>query len=237
MSAPQPLAASSSMTWLVNGISWSPTTYAQLTALPSTPMDGCLSASNWAAAHDSDNELQTLLGSATFLRLKKLPLPGTTVSIYCDTPTRRSLSYVPGPLRLQVFQSVLDLSPPGLKATAKMVAEHFVWPGVQKDCRNWTCAWQSYQRSKVSWHTVTPFGDFMLPATHLLHIHYETNRSATDKFKSAVNANPTAMHRQHHHHPPHAHTHYTLWAPCSFPCSIHHLSSHLRRGWCGNRPH
>jgi hypothetical protein len=37
-------------------------------------------------------------------------------------PTRRPLPYVPGPLGLQMFQSVLDLSPPGSKATAKMVA-------------------------------------------------------------------------------------------------------------------
>jgi hypothetical protein len=85
-----------------------------------------------------------------------------------------------------------------LNATAKVVAERFVWPWVQKDCRNWACACQSFQRSKVSRHTVTPLGDFMLPATRLLHIH-ETNCSATDKFQSAVNANPTAAHKQHHH--------------------------------------
>jgi hypothetical protein len=47
-------------------------------------------------------------------------------------------------------------------------------------------------------------GDFTLPATHLLHIHNETNRRATDKFKSEVDANPTAAHKQHHHRPPHA---------------------------------
>jgi hypothetical protein len=73
-----------------------------------------------------------------------------------------------------------------------MVAEHFVPPGVQKDCCNWACACQSYQRSKVARNTVTPLGDFTLPATRLLHIHNETNRSATDKFKSADDANPTA---------------------------------------------
>jgi hypothetical protein len=142
--------------------------------------------------------------------------------LYCDTSTRRPLPYVPGPLRLRVFQSVLDLSPPGPKATAKMVAERFVWPGVQKDCRNWACTCQSYQRSKVSRHTVTPLGDFTLPATRLLHIHNETIRSATDKFKSAVDANPTAAHNQHHHHP-----------PSSFSCSLQRLSNKLRGGGRG----
>jgi hypothetical protein len=47
-------------------------------------------------------------------------------------------------------------------------------------------------------------GDFTLPAARLLYIHNETNSSATDKFKSAVDVNPTATHKQHHHRPPHA---------------------------------
>jgi hypothetical protein len=83
-----------------------------------------------AASQDSDDELQTLLESTTALRLEKLPIPGTMVSIYCDTSAGR---YVPASLRLQVFQSVHDLPHPGTKATAKLVAQRFVWPGVQKD--------------------------------------------------------------------------------------------------------
>jgi hypothetical protein len=38
-----------------------------------------------AASQDSDKELQTLLGSTSALRLGKLPIPCTTVSICCDT--------------------------------------------------------------------------------------------------------------------------------------------------------
>jgi hypothetical protein len=88
-----------------------------------------------AASQDGDHELRTLLWSTTALRLEKLPIPGTTVFIYCDKSAGRSRPYVPGPLRLQVFQYVHDLSHPGTKATAKLVAQRFVWPGVQKDCR------------------------------------------------------------------------------------------------------
>jgi hypothetical protein len=63
-----------------------------------------------AASQDSDDELRTLLGSTTALRLEKLPIPGTTVSICCDTSTRRSRPYIPAPLRLQVFQSIHDVA-------------------------------------------------------------------------------------------------------------------------------
>jgi cleavage and polyadenylation specificity factor subunit 1 len=84
-----------------------------------------------AALQNSDDELRIHLGSTTTLRLKKIPIPGTTVSVYCDTSTGRSRPYVPAPLQLQVFQSVHGLSHPGTKATAKLIAERFVWPDVQ----------------------------------------------------------------------------------------------------------
>jgi cleavage and polyadenylation specificity factor subunit 1 len=72
-----------------------------------------------------------------------------------------------------VFQSVHDLSYPGIKTTAKLVAQHFLWPGVQKDCRAWAHAWQSCQRSNVSLHTVAPLGDFTPPAARFLHVHID----------------------------------------------------------------
>jgi hypothetical protein len=47
-----------------------------------------------AASQDSDDKLRTLLGSNTALQLEKLPIPGTTVSIYCDTSARKPQPYV-----------------------------------------------------------------------------------------------------------------------------------------------
>jgi hypothetical protein len=62
------------------------------------------------------------------------------------------------------------------KATAKLVAQCFIWPGVQKDCCTWECACQPCQRSKVSCHTVTPLGNFTLPVARFLHIHTDLIR-------------------------------------------------------------
>jgi hypothetical protein len=126
-----------------------------------------------AASQEGDNELRTLLASRTALRLERQQIPGTTVSIYCDTSAGKPRPYVPAFLRLQVFQSVHDLSHPGTRATAKLVAQHFVWPGMQKVCCTWARVCQACQRSKVSRHTVTPVGDFTLPAARFLHIHID----------------------------------------------------------------
>ena len=77
----------------------------------------------FATSQGSNDELRALLGSTSALRLEKLPVPGTAVSIYCDTSIGTSRPYVPAPLRLQVFQSIHDLSHPGTRATAKLVAQ------------------------------------------------------------------------------------------------------------------
>jgi hypothetical protein len=102
-----------------------------------------------AASQDGENDLRTLLASSTALRLERQQIPGTTVSIYCDTSAGKPRPYVPASLRLQVFQSVHHLSHPGTKATARLVAQRFVWPGMQKDCRTWARVCQACQRSKV----------------------------------------------------------------------------------------
>jgi hypothetical protein len=64
-----------------------------------------------SASQDGDNELRTLLASSTVLRLERQQIPGTTVSIYCDTSAGKHRPYVPASLRLQVFQSVHDVTP------------------------------------------------------------------------------------------------------------------------------
>jgi cleavage and polyadenylation specificity factor subunit 1 len=120
-----------------------------------------------AASQDSNDKLQSLRQLNTALRLEKLPIPGTTVSIYCNTSARKPWPYIPAPLQLQVFQSVHDLSHPGTKAMSKLVTQHLVWPVVQ-DCRTWARACQC---SKVSRHTVIPLGDFTPPAARFLHVH------------------------------------------------------------------
>jgi hypothetical protein len=87
-------------------------------------------------------------------------ISGTMVSVYCDTSAGKPRPYIPAPLRLQVFQSIHNLSHPGTKA--RLVTQRFVWPGVQKDCRTWTRACQSCQCSKISRHTVIPLGNLRL---------------------------------------------------------------------------
>jgi len=126
-----------------------------------------------AAAQADDEELRALLVSTTALQLEKILIPGTSVELYCDTSSGKQRPYIPAPLRRQIFNSLHSLSHPGIKATAKLVSQRFVWPAIQKDCRTWARACQPCQRSKVSRHTTTPVGNFPLPLARFLHIHID----------------------------------------------------------------
>jgi cleavage and polyadenylation specificity factor subunit 1 len=90
-----------------------------------------------ASAQEVDNELQAILGGATALHLTKIFIPATSIELYVDTSSGTPGPYVPAPLRRQVFESLHSLSHPGIKASAKLVSQRFVWPAIQNDCRTW----------------------------------------------------------------------------------------------------
>jgi hypothetical protein len=90
-----------------------------------------------AEAQDTDAELTTLLQGATALRLDKIQVSSSDITLYCNTTTTRPRPYVPATFRRQVFDSVHGLGHLGTRATAKLFLQRYVWPGVQKDCRTW----------------------------------------------------------------------------------------------------
>lgn len=126
-----------------------------------------------AQAQASDPELRKLLDEGSSLQLQKLHVPESKAPIYCDTGTLTSRPFVPKYYRKQVFDSLHSLSHPGANASAKLVAERFVWPGVRKDCREWSRACISCQRSKVNRHVTSPLGTYNLPRFRFRVIHID----------------------------------------------------------------
>ena len=103
-----------------------------------------------AKAPANDEELQKYLVCDTIMQLDKILVPGTSKELYCDTAHNRTRPFVPSSLRHQVFDSLHSLNHPGMKATAKMISQHFLWPSIQKDCRTWARACQVFQHSIIS---------------------------------------------------------------------------------------
>lgn len=126
-----------------------------------------------ASSQATDRELIQLLEAGSSLSLKKLKIPNSQTELYCDVSNPSPRPFVTEPMRKQVFNSLHSLSHPGANATAKMVAERFVWPGVRKDCREWSRQCLACQRAKVNRHVSSPLGTFDLPRARFSFIHLD----------------------------------------------------------------
>lgn len=127
-----------------------------------------------AESQTSDDELRQLLHSdATSLDLQKITIPGTNTSLICDMSTGRPRPYLTPPFRHSSFNQLHNLSHPGIKATLKLVADRFVWPGMRKDCRLWAQTCIPCQQNKITRHTNTPLGNFSTPTRRLKHVHID----------------------------------------------------------------
>lgn len=124
-------------------------------------------------AQDCDSELQKLLTEGTALRLQKIAIPGADRQIYCDVSGAIPRPYICPAFRLTVFKTLHGLSHPGVKATVRLITARFVWPGIRKDCREWTKQCIDCQRSKVTRHVKTPVQQFQLPTGRFRHVHID----------------------------------------------------------------
>lgn len=126
-----------------------------------------------ASSQTADEELSRLLRGESSLRLEKLRVPNCRTELYCDVSTPSPRPFVPKSLRRQIFDSLHSLSHPGANASTKLVAERYVWPGVRKDCRQWSRQCLACQRAKVNRHVSSPLGTFGLPRARFAFVHVD----------------------------------------------------------------
>lgn len=127
-----------------------------------------------AESQNNDEELKSFLtASDTTLHLKQVRLTASDIPVYCDISTGSVRPFVTKPFRRQVFTAIHGLSHPGIKATVKLVKQRFVWPAMEKECREWARSCLECQRAKISRHVVSPTGNFALPSNRFEHVHID----------------------------------------------------------------
>ena len=107
------------------------------------------------------------------LTLSQVPVPTCGATLLCDTSTGVPRPLVPPQFRQQVFDTLHTLSHPGVRATQRLITSRYVWPGINKDVREWTRACLQCQRTKVHHHTTTPTGHFPPPDARFSHVHID----------------------------------------------------------------
>lgn len=126
-----------------------------------------------ALSQESDPELQNLLSKGSSLKLRKIAPAGSHTELYCDMSVQPPRPYVTPDFRKQVFDSLHGLSHPGGAATVRLVTERFVWPGIRRDCRDWSRNCLHCQRCKVTRHTTAPLSRFPLTTSRFSCIHLD----------------------------------------------------------------
>lgn len=126
-----------------------------------------------SSAQEKDSELANLRNRNSSLKLSEVLVPGSDISVTCDMSTGKPRAYLPPAYRYGVFNRLHGLSHPGARATARLIADRFVWPCMIKDCKSWTKACLACQRCKVSRHNNSPLGSFAEPTGRFIHVHLD----------------------------------------------------------------
>lgn len=126
-----------------------------------------------AESQTNDDELKSLRDSGTSLDLRATTIPGTARELICDFSTTAIRPFVTRQYRKAAFDAVHNLAHPGARASVKLVKARFVWPGMDRDIRNWVKTCIPCQRAKVSRHVSAPIGVFDEPSQRFTHIHVD----------------------------------------------------------------
>ncbi|GBM32633.1 Pro-Pol polyprotein [Araneus ventricosus] len=121
----------------------------------------------------SDEEFQLLNSCTNSLKFQLLKVPGMDTELFCDISTGRCRPFAPKEFRQRIFETLHNLSHPGVKATVKLVGDHFLWPGYKKQVAEWTRCCVPCQRGKIQRHTVSPLGTYPVPRHRFDHVHID----------------------------------------------------------------
>uniref|UniRef100_A0A0X3PWB1 Integrase zinc-binding domain-containing protein n=1 Tax=Schistocephalus solidus TaxID=70667 RepID=A0A0X3PWB1_SCHSO len=93
-------------------------------------------------------------------------------TILCAVSTPFHRPFVPALMHRAVCHTLHGLSHPGIRASQKLLAEMFVWPGMNKDVKAWArscliCQWNKLQRHK------SPPGTFPSPDARFRYVHLD----------------------------------------------------------------
>ena len=73
----------------------------------------------------------------------------------------------------RAFNSLHNLSHPGVRATQRLITARYLWPGMNTDVRQWTRIYPQCQTVKVHRHTRSPLSRFLPPDARFDHVHID----------------------------------------------------------------
>lgn len=142
---------------------------------PTTESDEVTVIDYEAIAKDQriDPDFQPMQNSSA-LDLKLLAVPPSMTQLYCDTSKPGKIRpFIPLAHRKSVFNAIHGLSHPGTRATTKLMTDRFVWPSINKDCKQMVKECIACQRCKIQRHNKSAIGHITTPDERFSHVHID----------------------------------------------------------------
>lgn len=127
-------------------------------------------------AQEKDDQLKNYIdniNSNSKVIMKKIDIPFSNFSIWCDIGCGKNRPYVPEILRREIFNVFHNLSHPGVKASQKLICSKYFWPSMNSDINRWVKNCLNCQRNKVHRHTKSPLHNIDVPSGRFEHIHMD----------------------------------------------------------------
>jgi cleavage and polyadenylation specificity factor subunit 1 len=105
-------------------------------------------------------------------KLRNYPMQDN-VSLWCENSLSYPRPYVPLQSRHSIFNSLHDISHPGVKSSLKLIKSRYYWPDMDRNIREWCRECTSCQQAKINRHTKSPVHQFYIPSERFQTVHVD----------------------------------------------------------------
>lgn len=109
----------------------------------------------------------------TAMKLAQVKILNTDTPTWCDTGESRCRPYIPEAAQPLILKKLHGLSHPGARATSQLVGSKYVWPNVDKTCREFYRSCITCQANKVHQHNKVALEKIAAPDSRFQHVHID----------------------------------------------------------------
>lgn len=95
------------------------------------------------------------------------------LQLICDSSTGKLRPFIPQQFRRPLFDSLHNLSHPGIAGSVELLQERFCWPSLKRDVTLWAKTCVPCQRSKTWRHTSSALGSYPSAQKRFTHINVD----------------------------------------------------------------
>lgn len=120
----------------------------------------------------NDKQLTELMNGNYNVNLVKINVPTYSEPIICHLGNGKTRPYLPEEFRRLAYETIHNLSHPGIRTTRKLVVSKYFWPSMNKDIGIWARACIQCQKAKIHRHTMSALGEFA-KVDRMCHLHID----------------------------------------------------------------